>query len=206
MFSALVAGTVFGLAAGFSPGPLMLLVLSQTLRHNAREGVRVAMAPLLTDVPIVLASLFLLDRISRLEGLLGAISLSGALYVFFLACETLRTLPTEKESPYAEPHSIRKGAMINALSPHPYLFWITVGAPYVLRTAGEGSGSPWVFILSFYLFLIGSKVFIVMVTARFRGFLAGKTYRSILRVLAFVLGLFGLLLLRDAFSLLGFLR
>ena len=48
------AGLVYGLSAGFSPGPLMALVISQTLKHGIREGAKVAVAPLITDLPIIL--------------------------------------------------------------------------------------------------------------------------------------------------------
>ncbi len=61
--SSLAAGTVFGLSAGFAPGPLLTLVITQTLRHDIREGVKVAMAPLITDLPIILLSLLVLSRL-----------------------------------------------------------------------------------------------------------------------------------------------
>jgi threonine/homoserine/homoserine lactone efflux protein len=49
----LSAGITLGLSAGFSPGPLSTLVISHSLRYGTREGVKVAMAPFITDVPIV---------------------------------------------------------------------------------------------------------------------------------------------------------
>ena len=68
-------GVVFGLAAGLMPGPLLALVIQQTLRHGPGEGIKVAAAPLLTDLPIVAAALFALDRLVDADGVLGAISL-----------------------------------------------------------------------------------------------------------------------------------
>jgi len=47
-------GTLLGLAAGFSPGPLTVLVIGETLRHGLRSGLQVAIAPILTDIPIIL--------------------------------------------------------------------------------------------------------------------------------------------------------
>ena len=60
MIGLISAGLVYGLSAGFSPGPLMALVISQTLKHGIREGAKVAMAPLITDLPIILVSLLVL--------------------------------------------------------------------------------------------------------------------------------------------------
>ena len=52
----LFAGLVLGLSGGLVPGPLLTLVASETLRHGAAAGIRVALAPLLTDAPIILAT------------------------------------------------------------------------------------------------------------------------------------------------------
>jgi threonine/homoserine/homoserine lactone efflux protein len=49
-------GTLLGLAAGFSPGPLTVLVIGETLRHGLRSGLQVAIAPILTDIPVILLS------------------------------------------------------------------------------------------------------------------------------------------------------
>ena len=57
MTASLLTGVIFGLSAGFAPGPLLTLVITQTLKHNIKEGVKVALAPLLTDLPIILAAL-----------------------------------------------------------------------------------------------------------------------------------------------------
>lgn len=54
MIELLIAGMTLGLYAGFSPGPLLILVISQTLKHGYKEGVKVAFAPIITDVPIIL--------------------------------------------------------------------------------------------------------------------------------------------------------
>jgi len=51
----LSAGTALGLYAGFSPGPLIALVISQAIKHGPKGGVKVAIAPLLSNslVPIL---------------------------------------------------------------------------------------------------------------------------------------------------------
>jgi len=61
-----------GLSAGFSPGPLLALVVSQTLQYGTMEGIKVAIAPLLTDCPIILVSLFVLARVANSPAVLGA--------------------------------------------------------------------------------------------------------------------------------------
>lgn len=202
MLSALAAGTVFGLSAGFVPGPLLTLVLTQTLRHDVREGVKVAMAPLITDLPIILASLFVLTRLSSLEPVLGLISLAGSGYVLYLAWENIRTGPVTLTESRDHPRSVRKGVIINAMNPHPTIFWATVGGPFLLRSAQEGLQTPLMFVFGFYLFLVGSKVLLAILVGKSREFLTSKAYIRTMRFLGCLLAAFGIFLLKDACSLL----
>ncbi|HQM51763.1 MAG TPA: LysE family transporter, partial [bacterium] len=86
-------GAALGLSAGLTPGPLLALVVSQALAHGVREGLKVAFVPILTDIPIVLASLFVLSRFSESRLILGLISAAGGTYLLRLGCRNLRTPP-----------------------------------------------------------------------------------------------------------------
>lgn len=55
IFTFLISGIIFGLSAGISPGPLLALVISETLKFGRKEGIKVAIAPLITDIPISLS-------------------------------------------------------------------------------------------------------------------------------------------------------
>ena len=200
MMSALFVGAMFGLSAGLAPGPLLALVISQTLQHNAREGVIVAAAPVVTDVPIIVGSYFVLQQFSGFRPLLGLISTAGGVYVLYLAYETLKTAPVELGAEHSEPHSLRKGALTNFLNPHPYLFWATVGVPFFLTARQSDPGAAWAFILSFYLLLVGSKVALALTVDRFRTFLQGKVYHWSMRFLGVALTVFSIMLFRDAFD------
>ena len=198
MYTALLVGVMFGLSSGFSPGPLMALVITQSLQHNAREGVLVAAAPIVTDAPIILISFFILNELSTLEPVLGVIASVGGLYVLYLSYETIKTGPVRVESSPIQPKSIRKGVLVNALNPHPYLFWTTVGVPFILKARQNDSIAPWLFILSFYCFLTGSKVFTAIVVGRFRTFLEGKIYLYLMRILGVILFGFAVFLFWEA--------
>jgi threonine/homoserine/homoserine lactone efflux protein len=73
----IISGIVFGLGAGLTPGPLMTLVMTETLKHGTREGVKVSMAPLITDFPIIVISIFLISEIANFNNIIGIISLAG---------------------------------------------------------------------------------------------------------------------------------
>jgi threonine/homoserine/homoserine lactone efflux protein len=203
MLAFLTAGIVLGLSAGFSPGPLMTLVLSQTIRHGTREGVKVALAPLVTDLPIILLSLLVLSRLSQFTSVLGVLSLLGGLYILFLAYESLRAEGLAVEAGDRGPQSFGRGVLVNALNPHPYLFWLTVGGPVMLKAWAESPASAVLFIAGFSGCLVGSKIFLALLAGRTRHLLNDRTYRVLMRVLGALLVLFALLLLREGLALMG---
>ncbi len=203
MFAALSAGVILGLSAGLTPGPLLTLVITQTLRHNIREGIKVALAPLITDVPIIVISVLVLGRLSEFNRVLGLISIAGGIYVLYLAYESARTGPVNLKASKEHPRSLKKGSLINILNPNPYLFWITVGAPLMLKMGTKTRLAPVLFVLCFYLLLVGLKVCLAVIVGKSRSFLNGRIYVNIMRGLGVVLALFALFLFRDAMQLLG---
>lgn len=204
MLTALTAGVIFGLSAGLAPGPLLTFVITQTLKHNTGEGIKVAAAPLITDLPIIALSLFVLTKLADFNYILGIISCAGGLYILYLAYECVHAGHITQEMSFDRPQSLKKGSIINFLNPHPYLFWITVGAPFILKTWFETPIAPFLFIAGFYVLLVGSKVILALIVGRYKSFLTGSIYVYIMRGLAGVLALFALFLFKDSLQLLGF--
>jgi threonine/homoserine/homoserine lactone efflux protein len=203
----LATGVLFGLSAGLAPGPLLALVISQTLCHGPRQGARMAMAPLVTDLPIVVLCVLLVGTMAGSSGPLAVISLVGSAFVAWLAWETWRARPPGATAPGASapaPRSWSRGAAVNALSPHPWLFWIAVGAPTVLAAyATAGLPAATAFMVGFYACLVGSKVVIALAVGRARGRVAGRGYRWTMRILAVLLVAFAVGLVREAWLLLA---
>ena len=197
----LMSGVVLGLSAGFSPGPLMTLVISQTLRHGVHEGIKVAAAPLITDLPIILVSTFVLTHLENFRFVLGSISLAGGLFVSYLAWETVRTTQVDLNIGRDEPNSIRTGALVNAFSPHPYLFWLMVGAPMTVKGWATGPGAALSFIAGFEVSLVGAKIMLAVIAGRSKRLLTGRAYGWGMKVLGILLLVFALMLLRDGINL-----
>jgi len=202
MISFLSAGVILGLSAGLSPGPLLALIISQTIKHGTREGAKVAIAPLITDFPIIILSTFVLARLSGYQSILGLVSITGGLFLSYLSYESIRTVGFKATIVEAEPQSLSRGAIVNALSPHPYLFWITVGAPTILKGWTESPLLAVAFVASFFWCLVGSKVVLAVLAGKSRRFLIGKSYIYIMRILGLALFAFALVLFRDGLSLL----
>jgi threonine/homoserine/homoserine lactone efflux protein len=194
----LLPGLALGLSAGISPGPLLTLVMTQTLKHGVREGVKVSLAPLATDLPIIIVALFILDRLTTLDPVLGAISLFGAGYLIYLGYESVMFKGDMPADQAEAPHSIRKGIVANFLNPSPYMFWFSIGGPLMLKAFKVGPFAAALFIVPFYLLLVGAKCGVALVAGRSRHFLKSRYYVYTVRVLGLVLCLFGLMFVKDA--------
>jgi len=179
MFQHLAAAAVFGLSGGLSPGPLLALVVAQTLAHGRKAGLAVAAAPLLTDGPIIAAAIFLLGRIEDSEPALGIVGLVGGSLLAVWGVAGLRSgHPDVVEGP-ASRHvwgSLGKGVAVNILNPSPYLFWLTIGAPLLLRAWEWRWAGATAFLLVFYAGLVGSKALLAVLVARSRDVLRGSGY------------------------------
>ena len=86
----IVSGIVFGLSGGFTPGPLMTLMISETLKYGTKEGLKIAVVPLISDAPIVAGSLLLLSGFSDASLFLGFLALAGAGYLIYLGWDRAR--------------------------------------------------------------------------------------------------------------------
>ena len=200
----LAAGCIFGLAGGFSPGPTTTVVVSQTLRFGFLEGIKVAIAPALTDAPIILVAVLLVGQLAKFEVVLGVISLLGAALLLYLSFESFRVRGIEIGGTEAEPRSISKGFMANLLNPHPYMFWFVVGAPKLIEAAEIGWMTTVAFIVGLYVCLIGAKILVAFLVGRSRAFLKSRGYLYVNRILGVVLAGFAIFFLRDGMRFLGF--
>jgi threonine/homoserine/homoserine lactone efflux protein len=202
MLSYLTIGAILGLSAGFSPGPLLVLVVSETLQHDKKAGIKIALAPILTDLPIIIITVFVLAKLARFQQILGIISLIGGCFILYLGIKNIKTKGVDIVKDSTFPKSLQKGILVNTLSPHPYLFWFTVGAPTTLKALVQGPASAFSFIISFYGMLVGSKIVLAILTDRSRSFLQGNTYIFMMRFLGIILVVLAGILFGDGFGLL----
>lgn len=193
----LTAGIILGLSAGFSPGPLSTLVISQTLQHGLKEGMKVGLAPFITDAPIVLLSLLALSKVRNFDTILGVISFGGGCFLVYLAYLSFKTNAINVEAAAQAPRSIGKGVMVNFLSPNPYLFWITVGAPTTIEAWSGSVISAMGFLGAFYFCLVGGKMTMAIITEKSKSLLTGRGYSIVMNILGALLLVFSVFLFRE---------
>ena len=147
MYEYFIAAAIFGLSGGLSPGPLLTLVVSETLARGRNAGLAVSLSPLITDGPAIAASVLLLGRIENSDSALGVLSLAGGALLISYGIAGLRGAKVEVEESEFDRKawaSLAKGVSLNFLNPNPYLFWLTIGTPILLEahTVGRSVSSP----------------------------------------------------------------
>ena len=196
MSEIILTAIVIGLAAGINPGPLSVLVIQQTLEHGFRQGVRVSMTPLITDGPIILLSMGLLNYFSGGEHFIAVISLLGGVYLLHLAKGMLFSGGLVTSGAPELAIGLVGMLKVNILNPNPYLFWITVGGAYI------DNNEPLVavnFVLVLLVMIVLSKVLIACVTRVFKEQVKGRLYLWITRGLGLVLATYGGIFLRKSY-------
>ena len=189
---AVALGLALGLGAGLAPGPLLAVMVAATLDRGFAAGVRVAAAPLVTDAPIVALCVLVLQGLPG--EVLAGLSLAGAAFVAYLAYDALRPVPAAAATARSD---LRRGVLVNLLSPHPWLFWITVGGPLLVDAADRAVALAGGVLVAVYLLLIGTKVALAGLVALGR---RDSWRRAVRPVSALLLAVAAVALLADGIS------
>jgi len=187
----LVLGAFLGLAAGISPGPLLAITISETLQHGKWEGIKVAISPLITGLPIVLSVLFILSHLTSSNFVIGIIAFFGASYLIYSGMESLKIKQNSFELKLEKKDALKRGIIVNFGNPHPYIFWLSIGGPIIFKSLNTHIWATVLFIIGFYSFLVGSKVIVALIVEKSKYFINSKYYFSIIRILGVAQIIFG---------------
>lgn len=199
----LLFGIVFGLAAGLSPGPLITLVVSETLKNGKKEGIEVAISPLISESPIILFVLVILSSVPGNSILMGIISLLGACFLTYLGLSNLKANVKVSRDRLEKDSPLLRGITTNLLNPNTYMFWLTIGGPRILESAQVHVSATILFILGFYMMLVGSNTTVAIAVNKSKTLIESKYYAYIIRALGMVLIVFALIFVRDALEFFG---
>jgi threonine/homoserine/homoserine lactone efflux protein len=197
----LLQGLTLGLSAAVSPGPFQAFLLSQTTRNGWRRTLPAALAPLLSDGPIILLVLLLLTQLPA--GFLQIIQIGGGLFLLYLAWGAGRNFwrgaavaPQERGG---QTQNFLKAALINSLSPGPYIFWGVLAGPIFLQGWRMAPAVGLSFMIGFYAALIGGFAAFILLFAT-ASQLGPRVARWLNGLSAVALFLFGLYQLGQGFS------
>lgn len=188
MTGLLLQGAALGLSAAMLPGPFQAYVVSEAAQRGWRRTLPVALAPLLSDGPVLVVAFLVLGRVP--DGLLQGIRTAGGVFVALLAYRATRALLTGVEPRGGGYGGVWRGAVTNLLNPNPWLFWGLVGAPLVLAAWRAAPPHALGFLGAFYAVMLAATAAVIVAVGAAAG-LAGGLRRALLGVSALALAALG---------------
>jgi threonine/homoserine/homoserine lactone efflux protein len=187
----IIQGLGYGFAAAVQPGPFQTYVLSQALNRGWRRALPMALAPLLSDAPIITLMLLVLSQVP--DWLQRFLYIASGLFILYLAWgafkawrafdAALETTPSQQ--------GLLKATLMNMLSPGPYIFWSLVTGPILLEGWREAPALGIGFLAGFYVAMIASLATLILLFG-LAHHLGPKVNRILLGISAIALTGFGL--------------
>ena len=186
IFTITIAGITLGFVEGVKPGPLLTMVIRETLSGGLKAGSKAASAPIFTDGPMIFISLIFAGWISKHPSILVLISILGAIYLAWMGIECFGISPPSSELSNNEiTGSLKRGILTNLLNPNVYIFWFLIGGPIMATAFEEDPLAPLFYAISFLISIIFVKIGIAYLFEISRGQLSVKSYK-------FTLGMCGI--------------
>lgn len=198
------AGATLGIVEGVKPGPLLTMVIRETLSGGLRAGLWTAAAPIFTDGPLVIVSLFAAAWIATNPVALLVISALGALFLFKMGLECFGIDPPTYDADAPVPTgSFRRGVITNLLNPNVYVFWFLIGGPLMAAAADTEPIAPIAYALTFLVTIMLVKAAIAVAFDRARGQFSERSYKAALGVCGVLMLGFAAGYAYQAYTLLG---
>ena len=163
IFSLFTQGVTLGFSAAVSPGPFQAFLFSSASRVGVRRTLPLALAPLVSDGPIV--AVILLALTGMPQGFLRGLEVAGGLFLVWLAWGAFRTAGDthggSSRPPEGAGGSFLRAAVVNAAGPGPWIFWSTVCGPILIEAWRAAPASGIAFLAGFYLLLVGGNAALV---------------------------------------------
>jgi threonine/homoserine/homoserine lactone efflux protein len=189
----IVQGIGYGFAAAAQPGPLQTYLISQALIKGWQKSLPSALAPLISDGPIIALCILVLSQVPA--WLQRFLYIAGGLFILYLAYGAYtawKNFDPQLPSPEAGmQRTVFKAALTNALAPGAYIYWTLVTGPILIRGWRETPLYGVSFLLGFYITMILSLCIIIIVFGLARQF-GPKVNRVLLGISAIALFCFGL--------------
>lgn len=189
-------GALLGLFAGVAPGPYTTMVVATALERGFRSALPLAFAPLVTDLVPLAATVWLLTTLSETVvaamGVVGGVVVAGIGVRLLLAYRGRTAPPPSSEGPA----TIRFWHVVTGtlVSPAPWLFWLGIGAPVLVRRWQVDWRLGMAFVVTLFVVNIGSASGLAWAASHGRRVLAPYWRHHLLRLMAVALVAAGLLL------------
>ncbi len=195
MLSTIITAFVLGSFSGLAPGPYTTMVAGTALERGFRAALRLALAPLVTDLIPLVATALVLDQLNWMA--LTMLGIAGGVIVAAVGVRFLKRHATPDLHAVQEPTasaSFMHVVLSVFLSPSPWLFWLILGSPLLLRAWGRSWQEGVVFLAVTFAMIIGGAMSLAWLASHSRRLLSPGWRRRVLQVVGAALVLTGALL------------
>jgi len=190
-------GFIIGMTAVVIPGPLLFFTIAETMRSDARTGLRVSLGHIVIEVGMM--ALIVLGLASFVENRTVAVVLTtmGGVGLSAFGAVMIATARRFKVPDPAEANNSRYGAFVggmafSALNPSFPLWWIAVGAPaFQMALVTRGWPGLAFFVVGHWGADVGWLVLTSWAVHRGRRLVSERNYRYLMVILGALLVCFG---------------
>jgi threonine/homoserine/homoserine lactone efflux protein len=188
----LLIGGGFAFAAAIQPGPLQAFLLSSVAQRGWKRTLPASFSPLLSDGPIVLLVLLVLNRVP--ETMSYVLRIAGGLLLLYLAWVSYQqwrapvTIGAEQNG--STPRTLIQAAAVNFFNPNPYLAWSLVLGPALLNAWRQSVAHAAVFLLAFYVTMVAVLASTIVLFGA-TNFLGPRGRRALILISAITLAAIG---------------
>ncbi|HSD64052.1 MAG TPA: LysE family transporter [Ignavibacteriaceae bacterium] len=196
MITYLILGITYAFAAAIQPGPFQTFIISQTLKNGWKKTLPSAIAPILSDIPVIIIVLLLLTNLP--VWFLRILQTGGGLLLLYLAYQSFKSFlnfdkPNDSVTDRTG-NTFWKAVLVNILNPNPYIGWSLIMGPLFLKGYHEASGNGIALIVSFYVTIVICQMGIIVLFGLARN-LGPKITHITLGIASAGLAAFGIYLL-----------
>lgn len=191
MLEYILIGGGFAFTAAVQPGPLQAYFFASVARVGWKRTLPAALAPIISDGPIILLVLLLLRSLP--QGWTRWLQGAGGIFLIYLAWmsyQQYRQPPEEGAESGKLPRTLLQAVVVNLLNPAPYLGWSLVLGPLLLEAWAKSPANGIALLAAFYgvLTLGNAGIILLLGTTQF---LSPEMRRRLVLVSAALLGLIG---------------
>ena len=198
------AGAILGVVEGVKPGPLLTMVIRETLSGGLRAGLWTAAAPIFTDGPLVIFSLFAAAWLAEDQTLLFLVTVAGAAFLAWMGVQCFYLEPPDVNTDAPPPTgSLLRGVITNLLNPNVYVFWFLIGGPLMASAIEETIIAPIAYAVTFLVTIMLTKAAIAYAVHRAGGSISPIAYRRLLAVCGIAMLFFSASYAWDAYNMEG---
>jgi threonine/homoserine/homoserine lactone efflux protein len=161
----ILLGSGFAFAAAVQPGPFQAFLLSSVAQRGWKRTLPAAFAPVVSDGPIALLILFVMNRVP--ESVSFLLRMAGGILLLYLGWGSFQAWrvyePVESVHEEDQPSTLLQATAVNLLNPNPYLGWSLILGPAALSAWSENPFYAIGLVAAFYFTIIlGNALIIVL--------------------------------------------